>query len=157
MNRVAAYPVLGAALALIGFALPFSVSAQMGQGRGMSSGHMMYDVSTVETVEGTVETIDRVSMGTHEGVHLQVRVGDDVLPVHLGPAWFLDNQDKTVEVGVLVRILGSRITYQGAPAMIAAEISTPDDMTLILRDEAGIPRWQAWRRGGRGRGRGPGS
>jgi hypothetical protein len=41
--------------------------------------------------------------------------------------------------------MGSRITYEGKPAIIAAEVKKGDEV-LRLRDEKGIPVW-AGRRG----------
>jgi hypothetical protein len=45
-----------------------------------------------------------------------------------------------------VEVKGSRVTVQGQPALIAAEVKKGDEV-LKLRDEAGIPMWAGWRRG----------
>ena len=44
-----------------------------------------------------------------------------------------------------VEVKGSRITFQGKPAIIAAEI-TKDGQTLTLRDASGMPVWRGWRK-----------
>lgn len=37
---------------------------------------------------------------------------------------------------------GSRVTFQGKPAVIAAEVKKGDEV-LKLRDETGLPAWSA--------------
>jgi hypothetical protein len=37
------------------------------------------------------------------------------------------------------------VTFEGKPAIIAAEIKKGDE-TLRLRDDAGVPAWSGWRR-----------
>jgi hypothetical protein len=45
-----------------------------------------------------------------------------------------------------VEIKGSRVTLQGQPALIAAEVKKGDGV-LKLRDDAEVPMWAGWRRG----------
>ncbi len=80
------------------------------------------------------------------GVHAWVRSGNDELEVHLGPAWFIDNQDLQLAAGDRVDVRGSRVTIDGKPALIAIEVRRGTDV-LKLRDEAGVPVWVAWRAG----------
>jgi hypothetical protein len=42
--------------------------------------------------------------------------------VHLGPSWYLENQDVKIEPKDKVEVKGSRITFGGKPAIIATEI-----------------------------------
>jgi len=154
MNRTVGLLGSTAVITLFGLACAPPASAQRGLGRGMAPIYMMYDTSTVDTINGTIEVIERTEIDAHEGIHLQVRVGEDLVPVHLGPAWFLDNQDEALEVGARVSIVGSRITQGGATVWIAAEVKI-GDATLILREGHGTPRWQAWRLGRPGRPGGP--
>lgn len=44
-----------------------------------------------------------------------------------------------------VEVKGSRVTVEGKPSIIAAELKKGDDV-LILRDTGGIPAWSGWRR-----------
>ena len=44
-----------------------------------------------------------------------------------------------------VEIKGSRVTFEGKPAIIAAEVKKGGE-TLTLRDDAGLPVWSGWRR-----------
>jgi hypothetical protein len=45
-----------------------------------------------------------------------------------------------------VEVTGSRITFDGKPAIIAAEVKKGDE-ALKLRDDNGFPVWSGWRRG----------
>lgn len=66
--------------------------------------------------------------------------------VHLGPEWYLENQDVKIEPKDKVEIKGSRVTLQGQATLIAAEVKKGDEV-LKLRDDAGVPMWAGWRRG----------
>jgi hypothetical protein len=107
----------------------------------------MYDVRTVETVSGEVTSIDQFVpvQGLYPGIHIMLQTATESVSVHLGPAWFLDNQDQEVVVGDEVVVTGSRIPYQGAPAIVAATVQRGDEI-LQLRDARGIPVWSGWRR-----------
>jgi hypothetical protein len=83
--------------------------------------------------------------GMSSGVHLMVKTEKETVSVHLGPAWYIENQDVKIEPKDKVEIKGSRVTFEGKPAIIAAEIKKGDE-TLRLRDDAGVPAWSGWRR-----------
>ena len=128
--------------------------AQMGMkwkgqgGWGMGTRYSgMYDSKTVETINGEVISVDTFTpmKGMSSGVHLMVKTDKGTLSVHLGPAWYIENQDVTIELKNKVEIKGSRITYDGKPAVIAAEIKKGDEI-LQLRDDKGYPLWSGWRR-----------
>lgn len=108
-----------------------------------------FDVNTVETIDGVVKDIIYKSSERNPemtGVHLEVLTGDEEIPVHLGPAWYISQQQHTFTKGDSVTVTGSRITFNDAPAMIAARVQK-NDMILQLRDENGMPNWRGWRRG----------
>ena len=107
----------------------------------------MYNPKTVETVSGEITNVDMItpSKGMSYGIHIVLKTDETTLPVHLGPGWYIDNQDITIEQNDKVEVTGSRITFDGKPAIIAAKIIKGDEV-LILRDENGIPAWSGWRR-----------
>jgi len=117
-----------------------------GWGMGGQYGRM-YDPKTVETIGGEVVSVDemRPMKGMSSGVHLTVKTGTETISVHLGPAWYIANQDVKISSGDKVSITGSRITFNGKPAIIAAEVKKGDEI-LKLRDENGYPVWSGWRR-----------
>jgi hypothetical protein len=79
------------------------------------------------------------------GVHIVLKTEAETIPVHLGPVWYIENQDVKIEATDKVEIKGSRITFEGKPAIIAKEVKRGDEV-LILRDENGSPVWSGWRR-----------
>jgi hypothetical protein len=110
----------------------------------------LYDTSTVETIHGKTVRVEHVASrtGRSEGVHVILSTeGGGTIPVHLGPAWFVDNQELIVQPGDALAVTGSRVTLDGAPALIARTIVKGED-ELVLRDEAGFPAWSASRRRG---------
>lgn len=117
-----------------------------GWGTGAPYGRM-YDPKTVETISGEVAGIEsfRPVKGMGAGVHLLLKTDKETISVHVGPVWFIENQDLKLEEKERIVVRGSRIIYQEKPAIIAAEI-TKGNETLMLRDDAGVPVWSGWRR-----------
>lgn len=107
----------------------------------------MYDPQTVETVGGEVVSVEKMTpmKGMAEGVHLVLRTDDETISVHLGPSWYLENQDVEIEATDKLEVKGSRITFEDKPAIIASEVRKGDEV-LILRDASGVPAWSGWRR-----------
>lgn len=117
-----------------------------GWGMGTQYGRM-YNPKTVETISGEVVSTDKIKpmKGMSYGVHLMIKTDKETLSVHLGPGWYIENQDIKIEPKDKVQARGSRVTFEGKPAIIAAEIKKGDEI-LRLRDENGFPVWSGWRR-----------
>ncbi|MDA8089378.1 MAG: hypothetical protein M0Z61_04035 [Nitrospiraceae bacterium] len=116
-------------------------------GWGMGSAYQrMYNPQTVEPISGTIESVDKFTpmRGMGYGIHLMVKTDKETIPVHLGPGWYIERQDMKFKKGDKVEVTGSRVTFEGKPAIIAQEVKK-DGGTLILRDDAGIPEWAGWR------------
>jgi hypothetical protein len=109
--------------------------------------HGMYDPKTVETVTGEVVSVDKITplKGMQYGVHMMVKTDRETISVHLGPGWFIENQDIRIEPGDKIEVMGSRIAFEGKPAIVAAEVRKGDQV-LKLRDQDGFPAWSRWRR-----------
>ena len=119
-----------------------------GGGWGMGTAYgRMYNPKTVETISGEVVSVDKIkpTKGMSYGVHIMVKTDKGTISVHMGPEWFIENQDIKIEPKDKVEVKGSRITFEGKPAIIAAEIKKGDNI-LKLRDEHGYPAWSGWRR-----------
>lgn len=139
------------AIAAAAVAVPLAVAAQGGPGpgpgacagcgRGMGAGQRMFDPETVTTVQGDVVDIQRIEGRRHAGVHLSVAVGSETLDVHLGPDFYVDAQALKLAKGDRVEVKGSRVTFDGKPAIIAQEIRR-GDQALALRDATGVPAWR---------------
>jgi hypothetical protein len=138
---------------LLAFGLDSVALAQGGPGGGGRASGRNYDTKTVETITGEVVAINIVSPGRGGGpgggVHMMVRTDKEEIAVHLGPKWYLDEQTLKPAIKDRVEIRGSRVTQEGKPVIIAAEVKKGDQV-LKLRDEGGRPLW-----GGKGRRQGP--
>jgi hypothetical protein len=106
----------------------------------------MYDPKTVETISGEVVKIDTITprKGMSAGVHMSVKTDKEEISVHLGPAFFIENQDVKIAAKDKVEVKGSRITFDGKPAIIAMELKKGDEV-LKVRDDNGYPVWSGWR------------
>ncbi|GAB4330787.1 MAG: hypothetical protein Kow0099_01590 [Candidatus Abyssubacteria bacterium] len=127
---------------------------RLGRGQGGMGGwgrasqyQRMYNPDTVETISGQVLEVEYISpmRGMRQGVHLELKYDDETIPIHLGPRWFIENQEIQIEKGDEITVTGSRVTFNEKPAIIAAEVKKGED-TLVLRDEEGFPVWAGWRR-----------
>jgi hypothetical protein len=107
----------------------------------------MYNPETVAIIVGEIVAVEEMTpmRGMSHGVHLVVKVDQEDVSVHLGPAWYIENQDIKIEPMDRVEVKGSRITFEGKPAIIAAEVKKGDEV-LTLRDENGFPAWSGWKR-----------
>ena len=107
----------------------------------------MFDPKTMETVSGEVTGINQFTpaKGMRGGIHVNVKTDKETISVHLGPSWYLENQDVKIEPKDRVEVKGSRIVFGSKPAIIAAEVRRGQEV-LTLRDESGLPAWMAWRR-----------
>ena len=107
----------------------------------------MYDPKTVQTVSGTVESVDKAMPlhGMNPGIHLILKTDKGMLRVDLGPEWYIQRLDTKVDKGDQVEVKGSMVKIDGKEALIAAEVKKGGE-TLVLRDSAGIPAWAGWRR-----------
>ena len=154
MKRIApalvTFAVFLVAGAVDGVAQPGRGGAGRGGGGGWGAGSpygRIYNPATVETVRGVVTSVEHFApaKGMSYGVHAMVKTKRETISVHLGPGWFLENQDTLVAAGDALEVMGSRITYEGRPAIVAATVTRGDEV-LTLRDGRGIPVWSGWRR-----------
>ena len=146
--------ILSAVVTLFGFLIAAECFAQEGVkwkgsgGWGMGTPYnQKYDLRTVETLIGQIVSVDLMApmKGMSAGVHLALRTPYEIISVHLGPAWYIENQDIRIDPGAKVEITGSRVTIEGKPTIIATEVKKGSEM-LRLRNGSGVPVWSGWRR-----------
>jgi len=138
-----------AALAIFSLFFTIGSFAQMGpmwKGSGGWGMGMQYS-KTVETLTGDVVSVDKITpmKGMSHGMHLMLKTDKETISVHLGPSWYIENQDIKIDPKDKVEVKGSRISFEGKPAIIAAEVKKGKEI-LKLRDEKGVPAWSGWRR-----------
>jgi hypothetical protein len=71
----------------------------------------------------------------------------EVLPVYLGPAFYIVGSDQTkhFKIGDQVTVSGSQGT-RGGEAFIIAMTVTRGNEILQLRDQDGNPEWVGWKK-----------
>jgi hypothetical protein len=104
-----------------------------------------YDPKTVETIQGKVLSVEKMQQRGH-GIHLMLQTDKETISVHLGPSWYIDKQTPKVEANDTITVTGSRVTVDGKPAIIAAQVKKGNEV-LKLRDDNGVPAWSRGRRG----------
>lgn len=110
-------------------------------GQGPGSRGRIYDPATETTISGTVDKVTTVDRGGNwQGIHLSLKSGEQIYDVHAGPSAFISDKGFTFAAGDQVEVLGSKVTLNNAPALIAREIRK-DGKSLTLRDSSGIPVW----------------
>lgn len=128
---------------LIAGAAPFALAQTPQPGR---QGSPNYDVKAETTITGTVETVETIAgsggrgLQGQGGTHLVVKTGTESLEVHVGPTAYLAEKQIAITKGDAVEILGSRVTIDGEPVLLARQIRKGDD-TWTLRDASGRPLW----------------
>ncbi|MCW9705861.1 hypothetical protein [Fodinibius salsisoli] len=104
-----------------------------------------FNPETYQEIEGKVLSVEHSNERSDEeqGVYLIVQTPDETLPVHLGPAWYINRQRKLPKAGEKITVKGSRTDYHKQQVMVAAQIQR-DSMRLGLRDSDGNPYWYGW-------------
>jgi len=106
----------------------------------------IYNPKTVETISGVVEKIEKITPieGMTLGIQILLKTDKETVSVHLGPAWYIENQDYAIEPGDKIEVKGSKCTFQGKPSIMAAEVKKGDNI-MKVRDEKGFPFWCCWK------------
>ena len=100
-----------------------------------------YDAATVVTVSGEVTTVERLSgRAGMTGIHLSIKTATGTESVHLGPDAFVDGKGIIVQPGDNVEVIGSKVTWQSVPVVLARELKR-GGKSVTLRDSAGFPLW----------------
>jgi hypothetical protein len=101
-----------------------------------------YDAKTVETIGGKVLSVERTTPANRRGywVDVMLQTEKETIAVQLGPAWYIDKQTPRIEANDTISVTGSRVTMDGKPAVIAADVTRGNEL-LKLRDDHGIPVW----------------
>jgi len=107
----------------------------------------LYDDQTIESLKGEIVSVGRFvpEKGASYSVLVMLKTEQETIAIHLGPAWYIENQELQVVPGDRVEVTGSRVMFEGKPALIATEIRKGDSV-LVLRNRAGLPAWMAWKR-----------
>jgi hypothetical protein len=128
-------------LLLVAVLAPQPVLAQTYSAPARKPAKVKFDPTKVVTASGTVLADQRVDHGKGiKSVRLIVKVGEEQLPVHLGPDTWVDRQKVKFAKGDEVTVKGSKFTYDGGAGIIAQSVTRGGD-TLVIRDANGKPAW----------------
>jgi hypothetical protein len=142
------------ALGLVAFALTPNVQHASAQDNrpyeSVSHSNRLLDPERMETIRGTVTNVETVTL-QHEAAFVQatVKTGEQTIPVHLGPQWYMEEQIHHFQLkkGQQVEVKGSRNEVEGKSLFIAAEIKTAElEERLRLRHPDGTPVWSGGER-----------
>ncbi|MEB3277942.1 MAG: hypothetical protein VKK42_03335 [Lyngbya sp.] len=125
---------------------PGMMPGNLGGGYGRHRG-MIFNSNEVETVTGKVLQVDTWTQGEWQrgGVHVVLQTDNETIDLHLGPAWYINNQDIRIEPNDEIKVTATRVSSaDGRAVMVASEI-TKGNKTITLRDEAGFPVWMRGR------------
>lgn len=114
-----------------------------GQGWGADTAYgKLFDPKTVENLKGKVLSVERFTPLRQMGYGLLVvlETSAETINVHVGPGWFVAEQDFELSAGDEITVRGSRITFQDVPAVIAVEVRKGQRI-LKLRQDNGLPVW----------------
>jgi sporulation protein YlmC with PRC-barrel domain len=113
----------------------------------------IYDPKTVKRISGQVIKVNWVipKMGISSQMEIELIVYVDrkeVIPVYLGPVWFVRGPEKArpFESGDRVTATGSWVISEGAEPFMIASCVTRGDETLQLREKDGTAIWSGWKR-----------
>ena len=105
-----------------------------------------FDSGAVQSYRGTITNTGSkepmAGMSEASTITIKTDRGEEMV-VHLGPEWFVDNQEQLFKANEQVEVTGSRIDLDGKPVILAVEVKRGSD-TLRLRDRNGRPSWAAW-------------
>jgi hypothetical protein len=120
------------------------MSAPPAAGPKAAGPHRFYNLSTVETLAGSVASVQRGPMrkgGKGNIVRFNLKTDKGQVLVVLGPAKYVDTQPLKLAAGDQVEVKGSRITGpKGRTSVTAAEV-TKGGQVMKLRDDQGNPLW----------------
>jgi hypothetical protein len=110
----------------------------------------LFNQYNLQNVNGTIYRIDTVTPfdGMAYGIQIILRTqGSGDLPIHLGPAWFVQRQDMNLGLNDQVEVRGARFSLNGKNVMAAFQVTrTGDSKILMLRDDDDFPYWCGWRK-----------
>ncbi len=114
---------------------------------GQSGPSNLYDPQAVTTVSGVVVSLTppQAEAGLPYLVYLTLRTEKEKIKVFLGPSLYVNKLPVQIHVLDKIQVTGSRITWNGRPVILAAEIKKGDQV-LKLREPNGTPVWSGRKR-----------
>jgi len=109
----------------------------------------IYNPQAVETVAGTVVSVDRRTPrkpGRPDRVSMVLKTDKGNLKVNLGPASYIDQQALKLAAGDQVEVKGMRVERRNRTMLIAGEVKKGDQVLKLRDDATGRPLWAKGRK-----------
>ncbi len=112
-----------------------------------TAGDSEFDPAAVETVNGTIENIDKERLERGVGLTDTLVVLEIATPmgkerIQVAPDNYLENQGVEFNEGDKVEITGSRVTRDGEKVLLASTVTLQKNgKEIALRQADGTPRW----------------
>jgi hypothetical protein len=107
-----------------------------------------WDPAKVETITGEVISKDIIpptkGRNIRPAVGMTLKTDKRNLYVHLGPQWYFDRQELSINVGDAIEVTGSKIEVDGKPVLLVSTIKK-GEKTWQFRDPQGFPYWSGRR------------
>ena len=131
--------VLGALLLLL-LAIASSMMSQEKNTPSQTS--YKYDQASQQTLHGWVvaENDFQCPVSGAVGSHITVKTETGSVEVHLAPVKFMKQYEINIRKDDNVTVIGSRIMFDGKPALIAKSVAIGRE-TYNFRDDKGRPLW----------------
>ena len=102
-----------------------------------------YNAATEATFKGVIDDVhDRqcpISGGM--GAHFNLKLADGkIIEVHLATTKFVKSYELVFAKGDEVQVIGSKVEFEGADAILAREVKRGND-DFVFRDPQGKPIW----------------
>lgn len=105
----------------------------------------LYHEDRAQTIRGVVQEINTITLKDNARFsQMSLKTDSRVVPVHLGPSWFMVENRHLLEldVGREIEVVGSFETLAGRPVFVAAQIfNDRRDQAMRLRRADGLPVW----------------
>jgi uncharacterized OB-fold protein len=104
----------------------------------------VYNPQAVETVAGTVVSVDRRAarkLGRPEHVSMVLKTDKGNLTVNLGPGDYIDQQALKLAAGDQVEVKGMRVERRNRTMLIAGEVKKGGQVLKLRDDATGRPQW----------------
>ena len=107
-----------------------------------------YDLATESKFKGVIDDIKEVpnSCLGDTCVHIFVKTGNGVVEVQVAPPEFLKFMEITFTKGDEVQVVGSKISANGNP-LVLARLITRNNNDMSVRDDKGNPAWTWMKKG----------
>jgi hypothetical protein len=94
------------------------------------------------TVEGEITRTATLAPFPHmtQGIQIVLKTREGEKNIHLGPAWYINQQEFTLNSGEKIKVEGRSVVIAGQSVVMANSVQKGSER-LVLRDENGFPYW----------------